>query len=76
MDDNKENKVVETEDNKQNPDQNKQNENIVETIIQNGVSKEELAEMLKDILGNSDPNADRAAIEAAEKEYFSSHLKY
>ena len=75
MDDNKENKVVETEDN-QNQDQNQQNENIVETIIQNGVSKEELAEMLKDILGNNDPNADAAAIEAAEKEYFSSHLKY
>ena len=71
--DNEENKVTETEENKQTEEQK---DNIVETIIQNGVSKEELAEMLKDILGNSDPNADAAAVAAAEKEYFSSHLKY
>lgn len=53
-----------------------QKENIVETIIQNGVSKEELAEMLKDILGKENPTPDAAAIEAAETEYFGSHLKY
>ena len=69
---NENNEVTETEENQN----QEQKENIVETIIQNGVSKEELAEMLKDILGNNDPNADQAAIEAAEKEYFSSHLKY
>ena len=73
--DNEENKTTETEENNQNQ-QNQQHESIVETIIQNGVSKEELAEMLKDILGKEDPNADAAAVEAAEKDYFSSHLKY
>lgn len=73
--DNEENKVVETDENKQ-QDNNENKENIVETIIQNGVSKEELAEMLKDILGKEDPNADAAAIAAAETEYFGSHLKY
>ena len=70
-----ENKEVENQ-NEQNQEQNENKENIVETIIQNGVSKEELAEMLKDILGKEDPNADQAAIEAAESEYFGSHLKY
>lgn len=70
-----ENKEVENQ-NEQNQEQNEQKENIVETIIQNGVSKEELAEMLKDILGKEDPNADAAAIAAAEAEYFGSHLKY
>ena len=70
-----ENKEVENQ-NEQNQEQNENKENIVETIIQNGVSKEELAEMLKDILGKEDPNADQAAIEAAETEYFGSHLKY
>ena len=70
-----ENKEVENQ-NEQNKEQNENKENIVETIIQNGVSKEELAEMLKDILGKEDPNADAAAIAAAETEYFGSHLKY
>lgn len=70
-----ENKEVENQ-NEQNQEQNENKENIVETIIQNGVSKEELAEMLKDILGKEDPAADQAAIEAAESEYFGSHLKY
>ena len=70
-----ENKEVENQ-NEQNQEQNENKENIVETIIQNGVSKEELAEMLKDILGTSNPETDAAAIAAAETEYFGSHLKY
>lgn len=70
-----ENKEVENQ-NEQNQEQNENKENIVETIIQNGVSKEELAEMLKDILGTNNPDADAAAIAAAETEYFGSHLKY
>lgn len=71
-----ENKEVENQNEQNQQNQEQQKENIVETIIQNGVSKEELAEMLKDILGKEDPNADQAAIEAAETEYFGSHLKY
>lgn len=48
----------------------------VETIIQNGVSKEQLQEMLQEILGKQPASIDREQIEAAEQEYFSSHLKY
>lgn len=56
--------------------QNENKENIVETIIQNGVSKEELKSMLNEILGTDVTKVDTAAIEAAETEYFGSHLKY
>lgn len=48
----------------------------VETIIQNGVSKEQLQEMLSEILGSQNKVNTREEIERAETEYFTSHLKY
>lgn len=55
-------------------EQQHEDTNIVQTIIQNGVSREELKEMLQEVL--KPQQSDRSEIEKAEKEYFRSHLKY
>ena len=51
-------------------------ESIVETIIQNGVSREELRAMLDEILNKPTPEQLKADIEKAEKDYFFSHIQY
>lgn len=45
---------------------------FVETIVQNGVSKEELREMLADILK---PVVTEDAVAAAQEEFFNSFIK-
>lgn len=64
-------KVVEPEVKEPSP-----KESIVETIIQNGVSKEELKAMLDEILNQKTPEQLKADIEKAEREYFFSHMQY
>lgn len=52
-------------------------ESTMAAIIQNGVSKDELKKMLEEIVADTHSSSLGAAdIEKAEKEYFSSHLKY
>ena len=48
---------------------------VVNTIIQNGVSKEELKAMLQELLKPEEGEEDKAKAEQAEKEYFNAMLK-
>ena len=70
--------MAELEELNQNPAEPAQSpaESTMAAIIQNGVSKDELRKMLEEIVADTRPTIGAAEIEKAEKEYFSSHLKY